>query len=289
MTVDQRTVRSLYRKLLNLYPRAFREQLGESMEQTFTDLCQERKQQAEAGLFGFMLWLFVETALGIVQEHILLIKEMHPMQNILTSLRLPALISFLLVLPLVFLEVAFVVIKRLTFDLRDMLDSVVIFGFLWLAVTAILFILAPVVRTLRSGNNGLAKPVPASGNTLFTNPTSAALISFLLALPFVTILSLLILHIEPPLGPLAPWLNNPNPDQPNILGTLVVLGALLLAVAAGLIARGPIVRTLQAGGSLLAHPINLMLAVVILSFIIWLVVGLTADQFPCWTGVPNCD
>ena len=40
------------------------------MEQTFNDLYNERKQQAERGLFGFVLWMFVETAIGIVQEHL---------------------------------------------------------------------------------------------------------------------------------------------------------------------------------------------------------------------------
>ena len=32
MAYDQETVRTLYKKLLSLYPRAFREQMGESME-----------------------------------------------------------------------------------------------------------------------------------------------------------------------------------------------------------------------------------------------------------------
>ncbi len=75
MVYDQNTVHTLYKKLLTFYPRGFRERLAESMEQTFNDLCNERKRQTEQGLFGFVLWTFVETALGIVQEHILLIKE----------------------------------------------------------------------------------------------------------------------------------------------------------------------------------------------------------------------
>jgi len=40
-------IRALYNRLLALYPRGFREQLGESMQQTFNDLCRER--QAEGG------------------------------------------------------------------------------------------------------------------------------------------------------------------------------------------------------------------------------------------------
>ncbi|HEU0295727.1 MAG TPA: hypothetical protein VFR47_23510 [Anaerolineales bacterium] len=209
------------------------------------------------------------------------------MNNTLTNLRLSAIIGFLIILPFILLEFTFVMTKRLTFDLRDALDSIVTFGILWLGVAAILLILIPLLRNLwRGGKDIVANPVPARGNTILTSPTSAAIISFLLALPYVTLLSLLLFHIEPPFAAL---LKSPNPDQPNVIGTLIVLGVFLLAVAACLIARAPLVRTLQAGGSLLAHPINLILAVVILFFLVWLVVGLIVDQFPCWIGVPNCD
>ena len=286
MDKRQATARSLYEKLLALYPREFREQLGESMQQTFNDLYNEQKRQTERGLLRFVLSMFIETAVGIIQEHILLIKDMNPMKNILTKLRSPAIIGFLVILPFMILEFMFVMIKRLQFDLRDALDSLVTFGFLWLGVAAILLILMPIVRTIRSGSNTMANSIPARGITILTNPRSAALISFLLALPFVTILSLLLLGVELPFARL---LNNPDPDQPNVLGTLIVLGTLLLAVAACLVARVPLVRTLQAGGSLFAHPINLILAFVILFFITRLVVGLIVDQFPCWIGVPNCD
>ena len=138
----------------------------------------------------------------------------------------------------------------------------------------------------------MANPVLAQGNSmkgLLTNPMSAAIISFILALPFVIILSLLMLNIKPDFGPLESLLNNPDPYQPNVLGSFIVLGAFLLAVLACIVARAPIVRTMRAGGSLFAHPINLMLAVFVLSFITRLVVGIMVDQYPCWIGVPNCD
>lgn len=46
-----------------------------------------------------MLWIFIETAMGIFREHLLLIIEGDIMQTTLTNLRLPALISLLLVIP----------------------------------------------------------------------------------------------------------------------------------------------------------------------------------------------
>ena len=113
MVFDQKTVHTLYKKLLNLYPREFREQLGESMQQTFNDLYRER--QPKGGWSGFMLWTFVETALGIVREHVLLITEGVKMKNVLAIPRSAALLSSIL------LAVAFIVAPAiyLVGNLRD--------------------------------------------------------------------------------------------------------------------------------------------------------------------------
>lgn len=108
-------VQTLYTRLLALYPRSFKERLGESMQQTFNDLCRER--QTEAGWFGFVLWTFVETALGIVREHALLIREGNKMKNVLASPGSAALLSSIT------LAVAFVVAPfiYLVGNLRDAL------------------------------------------------------------------------------------------------------------------------------------------------------------------------
>jgi hypothetical protein len=66
--VAGRRYRTWYAMLLRLYPRSFRERFGEGMAQTFHDLCQERKG-ARRGLFGFALWTFCETLVGIVKEN----------------------------------------------------------------------------------------------------------------------------------------------------------------------------------------------------------------------------
>jgi hypothetical protein len=190
------------------------------------------------------------------------------------------------------IEFTTVMVKRLQFDLRDALDSTVIFGLLWLGLTAIVLILMPVVRHLRSGPGAAAEPVATQEfkpTQLLTHPASAAVIGFILALPFLTLLTFMLLGIEPTLGPLDPLLKNADPDQPNVLSAVIVIGALLLCVLAGLIVRGPMVQTIRSGGSLLAHPANLLLAVVIVAFIARLVIGLIVDQYPCWIGVPNCD
>ena len=91
---EQGTIPTLYRKLLTLYPRQFRERLGESMEQTFHDLCKER--QKKSGWFSFVLWMFVETTVGIVREYVLLITQGVMMTNILPNARSAGLVSSIL-------------------------------------------------------------------------------------------------------------------------------------------------------------------------------------------------
>jgi len=61
--------RRWYRELLRLHPKAYHERFGESMEQTFNDLCRERVETGDR-LFGFVLWIFAETFAGIVRENV---------------------------------------------------------------------------------------------------------------------------------------------------------------------------------------------------------------------------
>ena len=116
---------------------------------------------------------------------------------------------------------------------------------------------------------------------------SAAIVGAVLALPFAVLYSLLVLHIEPPLRALESL--KVAPDQPNIVGSAIVLGAWLLSVAAFVVTLSPIVRDARAGRPLATHPVNLALASVILLFVVAFVVSLVVDQYPCWIGVPNCD
>jgi hypothetical protein len=69
----------------------------------------------------------------------------------------------------------------------------------------------------------------------------------------------------------------------------ISLGLILFPMAAGIIACRPVVRTLRAGGSLFAHPINLIIVVFILSIFAIGFANLLIDQWPCFMGVPNCD
>lgn len=278
MAHEQKAVQWLYRKLLSLYPRAFRERFGESMQQTFDDLYNERKQQTEQSVFGFVLWMFAETAIGIFRERLLLITEGDRIQPMLKSLGLSALLSFFLVLPFMIMEV----VNRRSFN-EDF--PFMLFLVLWLNLFSISLILLPIVRGGWTGTHDLAHPVPAPGYALLTNPKLTAMIS-------------VVLLLSPGIFPLLEavgWLsldrlfNGPNPEVAYPPGQILSLVLILFPVAAGIIAGRPIVNTLRAKGSLFAHPLHLIIIVVISFPLAMGVVGMIMDQWPCFIGVPNCD
>jgi len=151
MIHKQEIVHKHYRKLLVLYPQTFKEQLGESMEQTFQDLWNE-KQRTKKDLLGFVLWTFIETTIGIFREHLLLISIGDIMQTMLKAIRSLALLSLLLILPFMIMEV----VNRRNFNEGFPISLFVI---MWLL--PVLFILTgmPILRNVRAGNSVLVKPV----------------------------------------------------------------------------------------------------------------------------------
>lgn len=205
MTPDESRLRSLYKKLLTFYPRDFYEQVGVSMEQTFVDLYRERIRARAKGMTGFVLWMLIESSIGIFKEQ------------------------------------------------------------------------------FSQFGQGVAV------KTILTRPRSAAIISFVICLPFAVLIPLLNLNIEPNFGPLQLLLNNSDPHQPDIVGSLIVLGTFLLVLAAFIINLNQIMRTKRAGGSAMTHPENLVLAVTTLAAVVFVLGSIIVDQYPCWIGVPNCD
>ena len=273
----QNTVCTLYKKLLTFYPDNFRERLSESMEQTFRDLWNE-KRQTKKELLGFVLWTFIETAVGIFREHLLLISSGAVIQTMLRTIGSPALISLLFILPFMLMEI----VNRRNFN-EDFPSF--LFFILWLNLFAVSLILLPILRARWTKNRDMANPIPTKGNNLLANPKWAALISIAL------ILAPGILPLLESIG----WLsvdrlvNGPNPEVTYLPGLFISLGLIMFPVAGGIIAARPIVNTLRTGGSLFAHPLHLII-VLILSFLFASgVVSLLIDQWPCFIGVPNCD
>jgi len=82
------------------------------MEQTFNDLLRERAED-EKGLFGFALWMFVETSAGIIRENI---KTFIMIQNITRRLVVwAAVVAFILLIPLLAMQFT----DEVVWDLAD--------------------------------------------------------------------------------------------------------------------------------------------------------------------------
>ncbi len=196
--------RKLYRKLVALYPKPFRERFGESMMQTFDDLWRERVKSAEGAgtAFGFVLSLCFNTCAGVITEHLFHFTQRNSM------------------------------------------------------------------------------------NEKISNSRRAAIVSFILALPMTIMFFLFKFGIEPPF---AAWLDDPDPDKPDVIGSLIVLVLALLLPVAFIIILRPIGQSIRVGNGLAASPLNLILAAGIFLVFAFFVGHIVVDQYPCWMGVPNCD
>ncbi len=106
--------------------------------------------------------------------------------------------------------------------------------------------------------------------TINMNLRAAAIISFILVLPF-TILE---------------WVNHQNLHESFPIALFGFMWLLLMAFIFILV---PIVRTIQAGDSIMAHPVSLSFRVASLALIAMVWGSLLIDQLPCFLGVPNCD
>lgn len=120
-------------------------------------------------------------------------------------------------------------------------------------------------------------------------PKPSVIIGLLFVLPGAIMLSLLMLSIEPPLGPLAPYLQAPA-EGPHVVGSLIALTFILFLPMAGLLINLAKVRqTVISGGRWLSNPTHLVVTAMALALIATFAVGIIVDQYPCWIGVPNCD
>lgn len=172
MTFEQKTIRIFYKKLLAFYPQAFREQFGESMRQTFNDLCNERKRQAKQISFGFLLWMLTETSAGIVKEHFVNIKRGATMENVISNNKSAAIIGFVLAMPLAILlliEVSGIeplhgFLVTLTTEGGDnprlsTFGKIFTLGVLLLLPLGFIISLMPIARNVRVGYGFTASPV----------------------------------------------------------------------------------------------------------------------------------
>lgn len=259
MIFEQKKIQSLYKKLISLYPGEFRKRFGESMEQTFNDLCNEHRKESHKIPLGIVIWMFAETSSGIVKENL---DGANQMKHWLKTIGIAAFFSLLFTGTFFFLGLFFsdnpdVQPENLSFPFLDFIRS-------WLILT---LIFTPIVSGLGSGESMTMKD-------RFIFLGGAILFGLLLTAPFA--------FME--------YWNNPRIQSGEFqFPFLLFLGLLLLPTIFFLVAT-PIGRSVWAGESVLAHPISFVLRAMLLAFVAILWLNLIRDQMPCFLGgVPGCD
>lgn len=106
--------------------------------------------------------------------------------------------------------------------------------------------------------------------SIITDLGSAALISFLLVLPFMIL----------------EWVNHRNLHESF---PIALFGFLWLLPMAFIVILMPTARTVRAGNGITANPFNLLFRVAFLTLIATVWGWGVIDQLPCFMGVPNCD
>ncbi len=186
-----------------------------------------------------------------------------------SAVSLAAGFAFFLILPFVIMQI----VNRRNFQEEF---PVMLFFVLWLNLFALTTILLPILWAKRRGTRR---------STQLTSPTSSLMASVALMLPIVVVSYLGFIRWES----LEQLFNGPDRTQFYLPGQLIMLGLFAFPIAAGVIASRSIANTLRSGGGIFAHPIHLIIVVVISFLFTSGVITLIIDQWPCFMGVPNCD
>ncbi len=124
--------------------------------------------------------------------------------------------------------------------------------------------------------------------SILTNPKSAALAGFLLALPIGLLYTILVLEIQPLEAFLKPLFTSDS-GRTNAFGLVTILGGMLLLPVALVVSLWPMMRR-DADGKRNLHGINLILALAIVALITFTWGGFVKDFVNCEVlNLPNCD
>jgi hypothetical protein len=253
MKIEKTKVFGSYKRLISFYPRSFNERFGESMEQTFNDICNERNGKISLWL---MVSIFTDTTVGIIKENLHEFKSANQMNGWLKIISIAAFFSLLF-------STAFFSVGSFfkdnpevwagngSFPINDFIRK-------WLFLT---LILTPIVSGLRSNEStamkGLLMPL-----------VGAALFSVTLIAPFAWM----------------EWSNNPLIRAGESLFPYPLFLVLLLAPMLVFLGAVPIVRRLKACEFAFAHPILLLLRVGFLSLLAMGWVFLITKHMPFFLG-----
>jgi hypothetical protein len=125
---------------------------------------------------------------------------------------------------------------------------------------------------------------------LIENRRIAAILGVLLVIPGAFLFAMLSLNIEPPFGPLDPYLRRSDGSGPHVIGSLIALNAIVvLPLIALIINIAPVMRSLRDRKGMPDRRTNVVVAAAAVIVVMMFISAIAVDQYPCWVGVPNCD
>ena len=122
---------------------------------------------------------------------------------------------------------------------------------------------------------------------ILANPTSAAIISFILAFPIGFLRLVLGSDIEPLVAPIESVLTIDG-SQPNALGYTIICGGLLLLPVAFVLNLRPMLNKGSPAGNRRLYMLNIIVGSAILLLIIFIWGGLILEEIYCLRGI-RCD
>ena len=262
MKFEKERILTFYRRLISLYPQVFKTRFGESMEQTFNDICNEQKELKGRISVPFVFLTFAETSLGVIEENINEVKGAYQMNYWLKNFGIAVLFSLFFTAAYWSLGIWSIPSEVETWSEGRSLTSQIFLN--WLVYT---LVFTPIVSGLRNGENMSIK------DWLF--PLAAAVFfGLLLIAPFA--------FME--------YWNNPVIQSGEYPFPFMLFSALWLPPTMFFLVVTPIVRSVRAGESILKRPVVLIVRVLFLLFLTTIWLHLVTDQMPCFLGgVPGCD
>lgn len=257
-------VRRFYRRLLRLYPKAFYDRFGESMEQTFNDLCREEKRPL---LFTFRTSM--DTAFGAACEQFRDQFGGRTMQSITTYQKFAAIAGVLLVIP------GALMISLLVFGIEPPIgaleqyirptdpDAPHVLGTLIVLTIVLILPLIGLLISAQAFENEQFK-------LLRTDVLKSVVFGLFLVAPLIV--------LEMTFGRA-----NYSSFPTALFGILWVLPTLFAFVAL------PLYRAFRDTAENRPMIATIVIRVVFMGVIALFWFGLVNDQMPCFLGVPNCD
>lgn len=263
MKAEKEKIFVFYKRLISLYPAEFGERFGESLEQTFNDVCNEQKRLRGKISLPFVCSMFAETSVGIIKENLHELKGAYWINHWLKIIGIAAFFGIL------FTGTAWTLgiweDPKVSSEIQSAGQSIFL-QFLgeWLIITSVF---SPIVNGLCAGEITSTKDwlAPLGEGILF---------GLLLIAPFA----------------LMEYWNNTIVQSGEFQFPFLLFFTLWLPPTVVFLGATPIVRDLCAGESILAHPVSLLLRGAFLAFLVMVWVTILRNQMPCFLGsVSVCD